>query len=240
VLCCLAVLLLPAPSRTAAYGLAEVSGTVVGFDSSSQLLTVNTRFGVRRFLLNSSTLVLLNNRTAQANNIQAGDDVDVEYRYPEAVAVTVHLHREEKRSGRVTSVSGGTISLLLPRGAVLNLRPDAQTHFTIEGIPITEQTLLVNRNATALYEPGIFNLLSLAARTPGVMNGTIAAVDAAARTVTLRGKPRPVLAVHASAAILRNGKAVALGSLQPGDRVRVAFVGKDAKRRVLALRATGK
>src|SRR4051812_3836118 len=71
--------------------IATSSGTVVSFDNSQSILTVNTRLGSQSFKTDNTTQVLLNDHTATTQNIQANDRVNVTYNFVTSVATLIHL-----------------------------------------------------------------------------------------------------------------------------------------------------
>lgn len=223
---------------TADLPLVTAKGRVVGFSAQAQILTVDTRLGARQFLFTSGTLLLLNNHTAATSDIRAGDQVTVRYDYPTREADLVHLFREQRRTGTVRSVTNTSIELRVS-GAALNLTTDSLSEVELQGIPLTNRSVLIGRKATAVFEPGTtLRLLSLNARAI-TAKGTIASVDATARTVTLTGRTPRVYTLDPAATILRNGVAGEITSLAAGDRITLAVVREGAMRRALAVRATG-
>jgi len=241
--CALFVLALPilvGPSASAQVRepVAEISGEVVSYSTGSNNLTVNTRLGPKLFVLTATTLVLLNNHSANEQSISTGDQVRVEYFYPSFVAKTIHLTREAKRRGRITAITDTTLALQLSSGATINFSVNDSSHLALTGIALTDSSVLLNRRATVVYEPSTTNaqlLLSLAGEADQ-LTGRLASTDATANTLTLRtGR---TLRVDAAATLRRADKAVSLSDLRAGDKLKLALAGSGAGRRVLALRAT--
>lgn len=219
----------PAGARTI-----ETSGTVLGLDPESQLLTLNTRVGRRPFVITSSTLFLLNNHSATQANVEVGDQAEVRYRYPSYEAVVVRLIREAKLRVQVTATSSNTISGATDQGAVVVFDTDSLSRLELEGIALTNRAVLVGRTARAIYEPESTTLLSLSA-SARLQRGNVSAVDAVARTVTLQGRQPLVFVMDANATIKRNGAFVAMSALVAGDRASLAWTPDGANRRGLAL-----
>jgi hypothetical protein len=217
--------------------LTETTGTVTGFDPDSDQLSVNSRLGPKLFLVTSGTAILLNNHAAGTNDIQAGDQVAVTYRFDTSVATIVHLFRETRIQGRVVSVGATAIGFRFRR-ATLQLRTDAGSRIEVADIPMSGGQALIGRRATAIFEPGTLLLLSLSANAP-VASGRLSAVDAAARTVTVAGRRSVQFTLDAAAGVRRNGQAAAIADLRVGDRVKVAFAREGPTNRALAVQATG-
>ncbi len=219
--------------------LAELTGTVTGFDPDTAQLNVNTRLGPRFFRVVARTLILLNGRTTTSQNIDAGDDVTVVYDFSSSEADEVRLFREAQRGGVITAVTNTTLTLRTNSGALINLRPDASSVVDLAGIPLSDRAVLLNRRVSALYEPGSFLLLTLRgeART---MEARLASVDGEKRTVTLQGKPSRTLALDTAATIRRGTQVVELADLKRGDRLVLALSAAGKGRRVLALQARRK
>lgn len=215
---------------------AHLSGTVVGFDNSAQLLSVNTRLGLKRLLVNNRTLVLLNNHTAALTAITAGDEVTVDYQYDTSIANTIHLFREASRSGTVVSTTTNGISLRLKNGAILTLTTNAGSVVELGGIPLTSNSVLVGRRVTAIYEPGTFTLLSLAGSSKTV-KGTITAIDPVTRSLIISGRNALTFDISDDATVRRAGSAASLTDLAVGDRVVVAFLRDAGIVRALAIDA---
>lgn len=238
---CLALVLpiFGARLSTAAPRLAEATGTVSGFDTGQSLLDVNTRLGSKLFLVRPTTLILLNNHTATTDSIELGDDVTVTYRFDTSEATQIHLFREARSRGRITAVGTGTMDLRKANGAVVRLRPDANSRVELEDILLVNQSVLVGRQASAVFEPGTLVLLSLAARSSRA-EGRVQSRDTTAKTVTLAGGRTPrVFTLDAAATVRRNGAVAALADIQVGDRVTIAFVRTGTIRKALAVRARG-
>lgn len=238
-LSCLALLAcLPLASSRVAFSepaLSEAEGRVTSFSTQTQILNINSRLGPLEVVLDSGTLILLNNHSAATTDIRAGDRVNVRYRFDTRRAVRVHLFREQRRTGRVVSVSSTAIGLRVD-GATINLRPDAQSRVDLEDILLNDRSVLVGREATAVFEPGTLILLSMAGKSQRV-SGTLTAVDTANNTLTLSGKNPRTFTLETAATVRRNGETATLASLVTGDRVGVAFVRQGNTLRALALQA---
>lgn len=240
---CLALALVPplfdARSSAAAPRLTEATGTVSGFDPGQSILDVNTRLGSRLFLLRPTTLILLNNHTATTDSIEPGDEVTVTYCFDTSVATQVHLFREARSRGRITAVATGTMDLRKANGAVIRLRADANSRVELNEILLGNQSVLVGRQAAAVFEPGSLVLLSLSARSPRT-EGRVQSRDTTAKTLTLAGGRTPrVFTLDAAATVRRNGAVATLADVQAGDRVTIAFVRIGTTRKALAIRARG-
>jgi hypothetical protein len=236
---CLLAVCLPlsvAPGWGAEPSLSEAAGTVTSWDNAQQLLNVNTRLGPKVFRLSRTTVVLLNNHSATEADITVNDQATVTYSFDTSAATVVHLSRETRQQARVTSVSATAIDLSFS-GATLTVRPNTSSRVELMGIPLADRSVLVGRKAVVIYEPGTLTLLSLAGKA-GAVSGRLSKVDAATARVTLAGKKGRVFTVAANATLLRSGKAAALSALAVGDRVRLAYVGRESGARVLALAAT--
>src|SRR5438309_686962 len=80
----LLALLAPVATRPASatpFPLAEIIGTVIGFDTGTQHLRVSTRLGTFVFQVTSDTLVFINNRSSTITNVRVDDEVRVQYRF---------------------------------------------------------------------------------------------------------------------------------------------------------------
>jgi len=211
----------------------EATGTVIGFDQDNNTLSVNTRLGPEVFRVSSTTTILLNNHGATLQDIQQNDQVTVTFRFDTNEASTVHLFREVRRTGKITSVTNTAIGFRVG-SAQLQLRPNEQSRVTLLGIPVTDRSVLTNLPATAVYEPGSLLVLSLGASATGV-TGRIKSVDATRRRITLAGRRPTIYAVAANATLLRSGRTAELSEFQVGDRVRFARIGRGATNRIAAL-----
>jgi len=223
----------PQPTR-------DISGRVTSFDTASMILTVNTALGIKQFLLNARTLILINNHTGTAANITIGDLVTVTYQPFNSIATQVLIIRESTASGKITTATAGSIGLKISSGAVLNLTVNANSVVELNGIPITTPTVLVGLHAHAIYETGTFLLLSLTAESKSLTNGRITVIDTTNRTITVTANGRQFFfTVDLNATVRRNGATDVFSNLQLGDRVKVAYVTKNQVNRALAIQANG-
>jgi hypothetical protein len=213
----------------------ELSGTVTGYSTTTTQLNVNTRLGPRSFLVNSRTIIVLNNHSATTTDIQVGDRVTVEFRFDTLEASFVRLVRELKARGPITATSTTTIDQRI-NGGVFTLRTNANSVIVLEGIPVSNRAILIGRGATSIYEPSTLTLLSLSADAL-VAVGTISAIDTATRKVTVRDRVARDFVVDANATIRRNGSTVLFSSLALNDRVKLAWVRSGAVSNALALDA---
>jgi len=215
----------------------SISGTVVTFDPSTQILTVNTRLGVKTFRLTTNTIILLNNHNAATTDILPGDDVTVTYIYPSFEATIVHLFRESTREGKITTATGTSVVLRINSNTTLNLTTNANSVLELAGIPITNTTVLAGRHARVVFETNTFVIISLSASAP-TLNGAITAIDTASRTISVQTASKTVnLTVDAAATVRRDGTTSTLANLQVGDKVRVAYVQNRSTLRALAVDA---
>lgn len=215
----------------------SISGTVVTFETGTQILTVNTRLGVKTFQLTTNTIILLNNHNAAATDILAGDQVTVTYLYPSFEALIVHLFRESTREGKITSATGTSVVLRLNSNTSLNLTTNGNSVLELAGIPITNTSVLVGRHATVVFETNTFAIISLSASAP-TLNGAITAIDTASRTISVQTASRTVnLTVDTAATVRRDGATSTFANLQVGDKVRVAYVQNRGAFRALAIDA---
>jgi len=215
---------------------AHISGTVYQYDNSAGILSVNTRLGLKRFLVNNRTLVLLNNHSSTVTAITNGDEVTVDYQYETSTANTIHLIREASRTGTVVSTTSTSISVRLGNGAVLALNTNANSVIELGGILLTSNSVLVGRKVTAVYEPGTSTLLSLNGSSKTV-NGTITSIDPTGRSLVISGRTPLTFAINADATIRRAGSSAALTDLLVGDRVLVAYLRDAGTARALAIDA---
>jgi hypothetical protein len=215
---------------------AHVSGKVYTYDNEAQLLSVNTRLGLKRFIVTNSTVLLLNNHTTAFTNITTGDQVTVDYQYETSTANTIRLIREASRTGMVTSTTATGISLRLNSGAVLPLVINSSSVLELGGIPLTTHSVLVGRRVTAVYEPGTLAVLSLEASSK-TAKGTITAVDPTGLTLAISGKKAFTFAISSDATVRRTGASAELTDLVVGDRVVVAYLREASTVRALAIDA---
>jgi hypothetical protein len=215
---------------------AHASGTIFAFDPGGPLLSVNTRLGLKRFLLNNRTLLLLNNHTTTLTANNVGDQVTVDYDYTTSTANTVHVFREASRSGTVVSATSSTITLRLGNGTVLTLNSNAGSVVELGGIPLTSNSVLVGRKVKAVFEPGTFLLLSLDGSSK-TTKGTITSIDAEARTLVISGRNALTFDISTDATVRRAGSSAALTDLVVGDRVQVAYLRNAGTVRALAINA---
>jgi len=215
---------------------AHASGTIYAYDASGPLLSVNTRLGLKRFLLNNRTLVLLNNHSSTLNANNVGDEVIVDYQYDTLIANTVQIIREASRTGTVVSTTTTSISLRLRNGAVLALTTNGNSVVELGGIPLTSNGVLVGRKVTAVYEPGTFTLLSLDGSSK-TAKGNITAIDPTNRTLVISGRNALTFDIDADATVRRAGSSAALTDLVVGDRVVVAYLRDASTVRALAIDA---
>jgi len=221
----------------AALPTTTVSGTIIGFDNSTALIAINTRLGRRSLLLNSGTLVLLNNHSAARTDIQIGDDARITYEYSTSIATTIHLFRTASRTGTVGTVAATSVQLRLSRRANLTLQANTSTVTDVEGILLDQRGVLTGVRAKAVFEPGSLLLLKLRA-TSKLASGAIVTVDDEADTLTITGRRDLAFAVDPLATIRRAGATATLADLAVDDDVRVAYVKEGATLRALAVEAT--
>jgi hypothetical protein len=215
---------------------AHASGTIYAYDASGPLLSVNTRLGLKRFLLNNRTLVLLNNHTSTLSANNVGDDVTVDYQYETSTANTVQITREASRNGTVVSTTSTTINVRLGSGAVQSFTTNAASVVELGGILLTGNSVLVGRKVTVIYEPGTSTLLSLSGSSKTV-KGTITSIDATGRTLAISGNTPLSFAINTDATVRRAGVSAALTDLTVGDRVTVAYLRDAGVVRALAIDA---
>lgn len=218
---------------TATLPNAQVTGTVIGYDTSSTLLSVQTRLGAKSFLITNTTIILLNNHTSTANNIQANDQVTVTYDYTTFKAIEVHLFREVTQTGTVKAVGTTSITVHLSIGGQVALTTNTNSVINLDDIPIATTSVLVGRSVNVVYEPTSNLLLSLNAHSP-LTKGTITAVNTTSKTVTVNGQ---VFTLDLNATILRAGQTAAITTLVVGDKARVAWVKNGSARTALAIQA---
>lgn len=216
--------------------IAEVSGTVVGYDNPSTLLTVNTRLGRVQFLVRNTTVILLNNHSGTVQNITANDEVTVRFDLATRVAVRVHLTRESRQRGKVTNVTATALDLRFA-GAVVSYRLDANSVVEMEQILLNNRAVLIGRTARVVYEPGA-NPLTL--RVQGEVSSvvsTVTAVSTTDSTITVAGRTPRTFKLDPLATLRRSDLIVNLTALVVGDRVRVAFVKSGETLTALAVSA---
>lgn len=226
-----------ARSAPATLPSAEIAGTVVGFDGTTSLIALHTRFGRRSFLLTPTTLILLNNHSATVNSITIGDEARINYQYDTSTANTVHLIRKIRRNGTVGTVTANAVQFQLSRRTFLQLQANSASLVEVEGIPITDRSVLTGVRARAVFEPGSLLLLSLRASSR-VSRGRLAAIDPVESTIAISGRRTLVLPVDPLATIRRAGLTATLDELAVDDRVVVAYVRERGALRVLAIEAT--
>jgi hypothetical protein len=215
----------------------EVSGTVLGFDPDTTVLSVRTRLGAKSFVVGPSAVIFLNTHTATAANITAGDEVTVTYRYHTGEVTRIRLFRETRVTGTVTSVTAYAITVRTARNVILTLRPDAASQVGLSGISLADRSVLVGRRITALFEPGSLLLLNMTSGTTAA-SGPITAIDPVAQTITIGGRRPRSLLIDPLATLRRDGETATLDTLVVGDPTRVAFIREGRNFRVLALEST--
>jgi hypothetical protein len=237
----LAVLLLTGSAallRAAEPHLTRTSGTIVGFDPESSLLTVNTRLGQKAFLVTNQTLFLLNNHGATRQDVGAGDEADIAYWFDTLEARRVHIHREVKQRGRVRDIAAGDVAFVVKRNTEITLESNDQTRFFIEGIRLEDEDALIGLQADAVYEPDNASplLLTLDGDTDE-FSGRVTAVDEGAGTFTVQNSARTRTFELSPAGTIRlDGVFSDLGDLTVGRKVFVAFVRDGTDLLALAVR----
>lgn len=215
---------------------AHLSGTIFAYDPAGPLLSVNTRLGLKRLLLNNRTLVLLNNHTTTLTANNVGDQVSVDYQYETSTANTVQIIREASRTGTVVSTTATSISVRTAKGIIQAFTTNANSVVELGGIPLTANGVLVGRKVTVIYEPGTSTLLSLDGSSKTV-KGTITSIDAAARTLAISGNNPLSFTISTDATVRRAGVSAALADLAVGDRVTVAYLRSAGTVQALAIDA---
>lgn len=203
--------------------LTVTTGTVTGFDPQSSLLNVNTRLGPRLLLVTSNTLILLNDRVGTVQDLDPGDEVEVEYRFDTLEVFFVRITRETRLRGRVVAVTTTGITFRLDRGGQVVLDLDNQTRVRLAGLQVADNGVLVGRAGTAIVEPGSLLLLRFAGDA-SQFRGRITSVDTVGRTLTaVSGGRSRTFTLAELATVSLNGVVGDLTSLAAGDRVQIAF-----------------
>ncbi len=225
------------PPVQAALHLTETTGTFLGYDDDAGVVSVNTRLGLRTLLVVPETLFVLNNRAVQPTALLPGDRVTIRYRFDTAVVYEVFATREARRSGVITAVRANQIDLRIGRGVTLTFTLDARTRVSLEGILLDDETVLVGKRATVVYEPGT-NLLALSVAGQGLRTGArITALDTVAGTVSIGGRVPRTFVLDDTTTLRRNGEFAEITDLVVGDRVTIAFIRDGKTLRAQALQA---
>lgn len=219
----LGLLVLPCETSDAVQRTTELSGKVQSYSANTALLAVLTRLGLKSFLINDGTIITLNNHSGTTADLRSGDEVTVTYEFSTARAVRVRLVRENKLKGKIRTVTAAAIEVGAGAGSALSLRVNTSSKINLDGIVLTDRSVLVGIPATAIYEPGTLTLLSLRG-TATVFSGRISAIDVANRRVTLVNRATRVITLDSRATLQRNGTAAAIGDLVVGDLVRASYV----------------
>lgn len=232
-----ALLLLVAAAPLGAFqSLTVISGQFTSFTASSGLLAVNTRVGPRSLRVVAGTLVFLNSRTAGTGDLVANDTITVRYRFDTLEVARIDISREAKQRGTVGAVAATTFELKFRRGQ-LALRLDTLSRINLDGIPLTNRTVLTNTGlpATVVYEPR--GLIILGANATGTLaSGVISTITTGTRTVVVQTRTRAeTIVLDANATILRNGNVAVIADLVVGDRVRCSFLRGTTTNRGLAI-----
>lgn len=214
------------PARATQPHLTVTTGTVTGFDQQSRLLNVNTRLGPRFLLVTADTLVFLNNRLGDLQDLDPGDFVEVEYRFDTSEVFFIRITRETRLKGRVVSVGANNLVFRLDRGGQLTLNLDDQTVLKVADIPVDGTASLVGRRGYAIIESGGQLLLRFAGDA-SVFGGRLTSVDVVNSRVVVTGKKTRTFALSDTASVSLNSGFTTLEALEPGDRVRVAFVRRN-------------
>lgn len=225
------------PPVQAAPHLTETTGTFLGFDEDSGIVGVNTRLGTKQLIVVPETLFVLNNRAVQPAALLLGDQVTIRYRFDTAVVFEVFATREARRSGVITDVRANQLDLRIGRGVTLTFSLDSRTRVSLEGILLSDFSVLERKRATLVYEPGS-SLLALSVSGRALRAGArITAIDPNARTVSLGGRRPRTFTLDDTATLRRNGEFVEIDDLVVGDRATLAFVRDGKTLRAQALQA---
>jgi phage baseplate assembly protein gpV len=231
----LAAALLPGPaSRADDVPLTRMTGSVVSFDTDSQLLTVNTRVGSRQFVVSNLTQIFLNNRTSTTAQLVPGDPVTIEFNWVTSEARFVYITRQVTRKGTVAAATATRITLKLARGGSIALTTDDLSRVRVEGIPIDDFTILEGLKGTAVLQPGTFLTMSLQLQS-NIARGTITALDPATRTVTIDGPRAGAYVFPDNATFWVEDEFVEFEDLVVGRPARIAYKAKRNGPRGLAI-----
>lgn len=229
----LGVLAAPAPALASNGGMyAKAKGTIAAVDTAASTLTITPKNGGADVTLNvdASTFIKRNGQPATLADLQTGDKVEAKYDSATMLAFRVKAEfKAGKVKGMIAAVDTAASTVTItPRkgGADVTLNVDANTVIKRKG-PATLADLQVGDKIEAKYDPATMLALKIEAEFKlAKVKGTIAAVDAAAGTLTItpkKGGADVTLNVDASTYIKRNGQPATLADLVVGDRVEAKY-----------------
>jgi len=228
---------LHAQTRIGQLRTVDISGDVFGFDPDQGLLNVNTRLGPRNFLVTPSTVVLVNGRPADAQDLLPDDPVTISYRFDTSEARIIRVKRTTRGQGTVVAIGNNTLDLRIRGGDVLRLTLDEATRTRLAGVGLTSPAVLTGMQVKTVYDPVTRLVLSVDApsSSASTTSGRITVIDPATQTLTVAGRRTSVFTVDPNATILLNGQSVEFSELKLRDQISLAFTRSGAANRALLI-----
>jgi phage terminase large subunit-like protein len=214
-------------------GRAELNGTITVVDTVGNTVTVASRKGGASIVLSvdSSTRIRRNGVSVTLAALQVGDKVEARYNSTTMLASSINARfKMSELQGTIAAVdSVGNTVTITPRkgGANVVLNVDSNTRIRRNGVATTLASLQVGDKVEAGYSSATMLASSISAEFElSEIQGTIAAVDTVANTVTItpqKGGANVVLNVDSTTRIKRNGVVATLAALQVGDKIEASY-----------------
>jgi len=209
-----------------------LKGTIVALDTRSRTITVSPLKGADvKVRVAKGTIVTRKGKASSFTKLHVGDKVNLNYNPKNKQA----SHVEDSPSqyeihGTVEAVDtvANTVTVASEEGGnSVILKVDANTVFKRNGVVATLADLLVGDKVEAKYDSATMLASSIKTETEDSdFNGTIAAVDLTAKTVTITpedGGADVVLNVVESTVFISHDTVISLSNLQVGDKVEAEY-----------------
>jgi len=209
-----------------------LKGTIVAINTKARTMSIAPLHGNPVILkVPKSTVIIRKGKAGNFAKLRVGDKVNLNYNATNKQVSKVDDNPEQYDiHGTVETVdtTANTITIASEDGGdSVTLNVDANTVIERNGVAATLADLLVGDKVEAKYDSA--TMLASLIKTEvedGEFQGTIAAVDATANTVTITpdaGGADVVLNVVASTVIVRDDTVIALTDLQVGDKVQAEY-----------------
>jgi Cu/Ag efflux protein CusF len=209
-----------------------LKGTIVAVDRKARTMTVAPLHGTpSKIGVANSTVITRKGKSGKFSKLRVGDKVNLKFNTQTKQATSIvdspdlyEIH------GTVESVdtTASTVTIASEDGGnSVTVTVDPNTVIQRNGVAATLADLLVGDKVEAKYDSA--TMLASLIKTDvedSELNGTIAALDTAASTVTITpddGSADVVLNVVASTVIERNGVVATLADLLVGDKVEAKY-----------------
>jgi Domain of unknown function (DUF5666) len=229
----LALLGTPAAAAKAASGShpARVAGTVSAVDTTAGTVTITPRHGGPVTLTtDAQTRLSLNGEPAKLADIPVGGAARAVYDPATKLARRIEVRSAPSLAavaGKVTAVSGSSLTIAPEEGSPVTLGTDAATKIVVDGATATLSAIAVGDQARALYDSTTLVAAAIEAESPhhqiAEIEGQVTAVTASSLTIMPEEGAPVTLGTDASTVVILDGAPSKLAAIAVGDKARALY-----------------